>query len=464
MKNEENVIEHSKFNMVSYGFARAARQFVVMAFVAFGFYFYEAEVGLNVWLTSLGFIIYAIWNAVNDPFVGYITNKEFKFSKKWGRFFPWTIIGGVPWIISYILIFTPPNVDPESGAWIIFGWLVFSTCLFDTFASIYDVNFYAIFPSKFRTARERRIASGISVPLGVLGITLGGILPPLFVTYGVPQTYVIQGVVVILTGLFLLCFAIPGLRDDQVMIDRYFIKQSEKIEGESFIKSLRTALRQKLFIAFLLMYTLFISLTLCVQASVPYIVRFILKMPASAQIYLQLAFLVGALVSIPLWIKLAHRTNNNKQILLIAGVILTISTLPFTFIGTLYGLIVVLIFWGVGLGGYWVMLPPVMGDVIDESTVRNKKHEEGLYYGIRQFFARLAIIIQAITFAIIHTLTGFEAGATTQSASAIWGIHIQFGLAPMIFMLIGIIIFWKWYNLTPDKIEINKAKLKELGL
>ncbi len=464
MENKEIEIEHSKMNMVSYGFGRAARQFVVMAFVAFGFYFYEAEIGLNVWLTSLGFIIYAIWNAVNDPFVGYLTNRQFKFSKKWGRFFPWMLIGGIPWIISYILIFMPPNVDPVSDAWIIFGWLVFSTCLFDTFASIYDVNFYALFPSKFRTVRERRIASGISVPIGVIGITLGGILPPLFVTYGVPQSYVIQGGVVIIAGLILLCFAIPGLRDDEIMKNRYFQEEDKKIEGESFFKSLKIAFQQKSFIVFLIMYSLFISLTLCVQASVPYIVRFILKKPASIQIYLQLALLVGALISIPLWIKLAHRKNNNKKILLIAGVILIAFTLPFTFIDNLFGLVFILLFWGIGLGGYWVMLPPVMGDVIDESTVTLKRHEEGIYYGVRQFFARLAIIIQSITFATIHTLTGFEEGATKQSANAIWGIHIQFGLAPAIFMLIGTIIFWKWYDLTPDKIEFNRVKLKELSL
>jgi len=34
----------------------------------------------------------------------------------------------------------------------------------------------------------------------------------------------------------------------------------------------------------------------------------------------------------------------------------------------------------------------------------------------------------------------------------------------MIYMLIGCIIFWKFYDLTPEKAKINQEKLRELGL
>jgi GPH family glycoside/pentoside/hexuronide:cation symporter len=143
-------IKHSKKNMASYGFAKALSQFISIGFTAFGFYYYESEIGLNIWLVGLGYIIFAIYNAINDPIVGYLTNQPFKFTKKWGRRFPWIMIGGTLWVISYILIFTPPNVDPKSGALILFAWLVFATCLFDTFASIFFVNFSSLFPDKFR--------------------------------------------------------------------------------------------------------------------------------------------------------------------------------------------------------------------------------------------------------------------------------------------------------------------------
>ena len=151
MTKEDIRIHHSKKNMFSYGWGKALNELFAMAFGAFGFFYYETEIGLDVWLTSTGYIIFAIWNAINDPLAGYLTNRPFKFTKKWGRRFPWIVIGGIPWMISYILIFIPPNVDPNSGAIWIFLWLVMATCVYDTFNSVWWIGFSSLFPDKFRT-------------------------------------------------------------------------------------------------------------------------------------------------------------------------------------------------------------------------------------------------------------------------------------------------------------------------
>ena len=465
MENKGNVVqEQSKAIMVSYGFGRAARQFVTMSFNAFGFFFYVAEVGLNVWLVGLGFVIYALWNAVNDPLLGYITNRKYKFNKKWGKWFPWTLVGGIPWIFSYILIFTPPDVDPVSGAWIIFGWLVFSTCLFDTFASIYDINFWAIAPSKFRTLKERRKAAGLSVPVGMVGTVLGGSIPPLFITYGVPQTYVIQGGVVVIGALILLALAIPGLREDKELIERVLKRDEAKGEEESFFKIFKTALHQRSFVAYLLTFMFFTGLALSVAASLPFLVRYSLKMQAAVQAYLMLGLLMGGVASLFFWIKLANKINNNKKVMLIGAIVLLIVTPMFFFVRSVPALIIIFIIFGIGVGGFWGMLTPTMSDVIDEAVVKTGKHNEGVYYGIRQFFNRFAIVLQTLNFVIVHSLFGFQEGAETQSPSAITGIHISLGLVPAMFLLVAILIWWKMYDLTPEKIEINKAKLKELKL
>ena len=457
-------IKHSKKNMASYGFAKALSQFISIGFTAFGFYYYESEIGLNIWLVGLGYIIFAIYNAINDPIVGYLTNQPFKFTKKWGRRFPWIMIGGTLWVISYILIFTPPNVDPKSGALILFAWLVFATCLFDTFASIFFVNFSSLFPDKFRTIEERRTANAIATPIGLVGTTLAVILPPFFITFGDLRSYIIQAGVMVTFGLIILALSIPGCREDQVTIDRYLITHDDKTERESFFGTMKIALNQKSFVVFIITYTLYQSLVISIQTSVPYVVRFILEMPASAIILISMGFLLGSVFSIPLWNKLANKTNNNRKTFLISCMFLAIATAPLIFIKSYIGMIIGMTLVGVGIGGTWIMLAPVLADVIDESIVRTGKREEGIYNGFQQFFGRIAILIQAITFVVVHTLTGFEGGASTQTPEAIFGIHIHFALMPMIFMFIGCIIFWKWYDLTPDKIKINQDKVKELGL
>jgi GPH family glycoside/pentoside/hexuronide:cation symporter len=446
MSIEIDEVKHSKINMASYGFGKYIVEFLNMAFGTFAYFFYESEIGLESWIVGFGFIIFALWNMFNDPLIGYLTNRPFKFTKKWGRRFPWVIMGGIPYIFCYILIFMPPVINPTEGAWILFAWFVFTTCLFDTFASLYWVNFAAIFPEKFRSLEERRTGTGLQTIVGILGIAFGAIFPPLLVDYGVPQTYIIQGGAVLIFCFIGLGLAIPGCREDQVTIDRYLDKHKERIKEESFFKSLKIALKQKNFLAFVITYALYQSLTNLITGSIAFLVRYVLQEEASTQMIPSIGFLVGSLVFIPLWIKLAHKSNDNRKILLIAGIALTFVTFPLIFVNNLIFAFVGLFVWGLAFGGFWTLLWPVLADVIDESIVITGERKEGIYTGIQAFFGRLAFLNQALVFTLVHVATGFAEGADTQGP------------------LIAMLIFWKWYDLTPEKVKINREKLIELGL
>ena len=121
---------------------------------------------------------------------------------------------------------------------------------------------------------------------------------------------------------------------------------------------------------------------------------------------------------------------------------------------------------GFGLGGFWTMLAPTFGDVVDESIVNTHKRQEGVLNGFLQFFGRIAILVQAIVFAVVQTITGFKEGQPllNQPGSAIWGIHVHFALIPVIFMFLATLIFWKFYDLTPDKVKLNQDRIIELNL
>jgi len=129
-------------------------------------------------------------------------------------------------------------------------------------------------------------------------------------------------------------------------------------------------------------------------------------------------------------------------------------------------MLVAIFVWGTGEGGFWVMMSPIFADIIDESIVDTKKRKEGIYNGFQTFVSRAALVIQAVSFSVIHMLTNFDQspGATSQTELAIFGIQIHFALIPTILILIGAIVFWKYYRLTPDKVERNKAIILEQKL
>ena len=464
MANKEIKVFHSKKNMASYGLGIMGREFVQMAFNVFVFFYYEVEIGLNVWLIGLGLVIFAIYNAINDPLIGYLTNRPFKFTKRWGRRLPWILMGGIPLGFSYFLVFTPPLVDPDSGAWILFGWLVLTTCLFDTFHSLFMVNVQSVFPDKFRSVDERRTATGFQILLGVVGTALGAMLPPLFITFGDLESYVFQGVIVLLITLVAILLGIPGYREDKTTIESYLASTEKELKRESFIKSAKLAFKQKSFIAYIFLYTMYWVIINSTQASLPYVVRYVLNMPASATTLIMAGFLLGVVVSVPFWVKLAKKTNDNRKIMLITATLMGVFVTPLIFLKDYYLIIIAVFVWGTAQGGYWSMIFPVFSDVIDESVVLHEKREEGTYIGIQQFFGRLGLIIQVMSFSIIHSLTGFVEGSDTQSAQAIWGIHMHLALVPMICILLGAFVFWRWYDLRPDKVEENQLKIIELKL
>jgi GPH family glycoside/pentoside/hexuronide:cation symporter len=462
MAEKEIIIHHSKKNMASYGFAKFLSEFIEMAFTTWAFAYYQSVLKLHPIFVGVGFAIFAIWNAANDPLMGFLTNRPFKFTRKWGRRFPWILIGGIPYVLSYSLIFLPNNtVSSPADSWSLFGWLIFSTCLFDTFNSIFFINYVSLFPDKFRSVKERRTATAIQTPIGIIGIALGFLIPPLIVDDAFPYTFLIQGICLGAIGLGVLAIAIPGCRDDKVRIERYLDKQ-EYSEKQSFFKSLKTAFKQKSFVIFIISYTLYRFLIISIQASIYYVVTFTMGQPEEIMTYLSASFLIGALFSSPLWALLAHKTNNNKRVMVISSFFLVATTIPLMFFDRWEIILLPIVLWGIGEGGYWTMIAPVLGDVIDESVIRTKKREEGVYNGFLQFFGRLGLLMQAGSFTIVMLLTSFHIDPYSPLAKV--GIDLFFALIPGIAMLIGSIIFLKYYKLTPDKVKENQEKIIELEL
>jgi len=212
--------------------------------------------------------------------------------------------------------------------------------------------------------------------------------------------------------------------------------------------------------------------------SIPYFVEYVIERPAGDVTFIMAGFLIGALGSIPFWLFYAKKVKDNQYLIIIGGVLLAGVTVPFIFlrksvplvIGNLtlnsFNIFLWMILWGSMLGLFWSMTGPVMADVVDEIVVKTKVRKEGTYMGLRAFFGRLAYVVQALSFAIVHEITGFiEQGAVAdQPAAAILGIRVHMGLIPVICMVLGTIIFMFMNTLNPKKNADIKKQLEELKL
>ncbi len=462
-KMTEDKKDYGLMTYVSVGFGQCLIEFLLAAFGTRVYDFYENEIGLATGLISLALILYAIWNMFNDPIVGYLADRPHGFWKKYGKRFLWILAGGLPWAFIFILFFATPNIDPITDALPLFFYLLLILCLYDTLFSIYDVNFNSLIPDKFRTDKQRIKQSSFAVALGLTGTVLGATIPPLLIDYGNKSTFFIMSIVVAFMGFGFLLLTLFGVRETEDMKIRA-VEVDAKIERENFFKIMRSVLKQKSFVAYLCIFTLYQSMVLLMTGSVPYVVRFILNEEAETESLIMLGYIVVGLLSIPMWSKISQKVNNNKKMFVIGGALLTVLAIPFLFVNTVITVMLSVAFWAIGSIGFWVFMLPVLGDCVDEAALRLGRREEGIYMGVRTFFGRIAIIIQASTFAIIHIATGFEPGSPTQTPIAILGLRFQVALIPMILMLIGVVLFWKLYDITPEKKVETRKKLEELKL
>ncbi len=138
----------------------------------------------------------------------------------------------------------------------------------------------------------------------------------------------------------------------------------------------------------------------------------------------------------------------------------------FFFISDYWILLVGIFIWGTGKGGFWVIMSPILANTIDESIVDTKQRKEGIYNGVKTFISRAALVIQAVSFSTIHLLTGFDQSpdATSQTPLANLGIQIHFALIPAISIFAGAFVFWRYYKLTPDKVDRNREIIIEQQL
>lgn len=182
-EKQDNENQYSTKKAFFYGFAGFTDIIMLQFFSFLIFTFFYAVVGLNVNLITIGFIIWSIWNALNDPLLGAISDRT---STKLGRRKPYIITGIYSLLIINILLWTPPL-----GSQIItFIYFLIVLVVWDLFYTMYSLNQTALFPEMFRDLEQRAKANTIVQIFQIISLMIAFILPSFFIpNYNDPQYF-----------------------------------------------------------------------------------------------------------------------------------------------------------------------------------------------------------------------------------------------------------------------------------
>ena len=426
-------------------------------------YYYTSYIGLSLTFFLIAQVIFMVFNMLNDPLLGYLSDKSTRFINKWGKRFPFIMMGAIPWAIIPIFLYTAPSVAVV-GQLGVFFWFLIIQCINDTAFSLMDVNRVGLFPDKFRHEKDRKIGGAITTVLETLGIMIGVLVPVLIIEeLGQDLGYPIQAMVASGLAIVFIFLMIPGVREGKEMRERR-ARLTESMQSEPFFKGLLSTLKDKNFVGYMALYTVYTTSMGIIMASIPFFVQDILQLTKLGE-FITLFYVIAVIVAAPIWYKISYKIGI-KKVTLIGGVLLGLMGLPLLFVplgpSGLTFVIIIFIISGFVDGAIISMTMPLFSSIIDKATVSSKRRKEGIYQGTHVFFSRFGIAINAFVFFIVNLLTGYESGST--DPFELFGLRLQMSVFPMLIIIIGVFLFWRYYKITDEEIHENSLKLKELDL
>ncbi len=424
---------------------------ILQALVAAGaltYYFVNIR-GLSTYYTGIVWLLFGIWNAVNDPLFGYISDRT---KSALGRRIPYIRFGTPIFILAFILFWMDiPGVSSQVGLFVQMLLVLF----------VYDALYTAIATSLYIMPYEVAISNKARSSIFVWKIIfmVFTIVVPVAIEATIkPQVGDLAGISFF--RWFMALFALGmGL---VIFSSTFFYKEKHYTQDEEqpgFFTAFKECFANRSFVLFEI-----ISFTIMfVQTSLMQGLWYYFDEIDVARTPLYAALALGIIGGVFLWI------NRREP----WGVKLSTRLFSLAFA---IGCFVVVVFgqntlaatlgfflFGIGFAGGMYLIPMMNGDVVDMDEHRTGLRREGMYAGVNSFITKPAISIAQWVMLSVMTAYGYDQtlGKGLQSASAETGILMGWVLVPGILLLISFLAL-HWYPLDGKGWLEIKARLAEI--
>jgi GPH family glycoside/pentoside/hexuronide:cation symporter len=397
--------------------------------------FYQDYLGLEAKWIGTASLIYAIWNAINDPLFGYITDNT---RSRWGRRIPYMRYTAPFLGLTFILVWFAPV---QAGKQALFWWMLVTMLLYDTAYTIVGLVYSALLPEVTESDAERNGLQISSSLLGLLGTILGFLIPDFFrpkagtalsllpLQMSMIAVGVIGALLVIITTL-------------KVKERREFYEVDQPLKLSQAIKYTFTSRSFLILVAQNFMSILMQALLL---GTLFYLADYVLQTNTMVPL---ICVFIPLIIGVPLTSLVRKRfgvAGAQQFLLLVAGVALVLITVVPTPL-----ILACLALAGFGLAGPQTLTNVLFAQVADEDELRSGVRREGAFFGVNALLTKPA---QSIALALIpfileatHFITREASGGQItldQPAGALFGIRVLVGLIPGVAMLLGaIILIW----------------------
>ncbi len=394
--------------------------------------YYTDMIGLSPKYVGWVYIIYNIWNAINDPMIGVWIDKM-RHRPTRGKYV-YIMRVTVPFMIiaSFLMMLS----SPSWAQWQIFLLYTIELFIYDTAATAYSVAYQSYTLIAAPTKEERIDVNVIQNYVSQAMSFLITMIPTLLLVGDGKREVIIPvfTAVILLESIFF-TLALRGLRDDAKMYETLNIQHMETkdVWSESW-----QIVKSRPFLTYVL-YSIFTIGPIGFYFT-PYLYYMddVLNTGGLTATIVDVSTHVIALMFLPVMGYIVKKYGTKISIYwgTISAVLGYGGIFFATNIWTVFLSYIMIVF---TVNYIRTAASPMGALIIDENERTTGVRKTGLFNGLFSLFIVAFSSLQTVVFINVIGAFGYDGLATTQSESAVFGIRLATGLIPLIAILIGLI-------------------------
>lgn len=396
--------------------------------------FYTDMVGLDVQYVGVLYLIFGIWNAINDPALGVLIDR-FKYRPSRGKYvYLMRVTAPVTVFSAFAMIFAQPTWEQ----WVIFAFMLALLFIYDTTQTAFAISHTAYIYVAAPTNKERVDVSVVTTYVTHVGGFFGTIVPTLLlVGESNRQLTVIlfSGVLILNSVLYFL--ALKPLQDKEEMYKDDF-ESDEGAFAKQLKENARDALTSRAFITYILYQFFARGPILIYFTPFLYMMDYVLRLNGGQATIVDVLPGLIMFVCAP-FIGRASKQFGVKKAGMCASVPLALAFLTLFVVQNMWQAILaytaVIVFAQFGA----IIHVPMLGAIVDDDEQRTGNRKAGLYTGLNALLTIPVGGMHTVIFTSILAAYTFVSGSEVQSDQAILGIRIGASLIPFISALLSII-------------------------
>jgi len=426
------------------------------------------DLGFPGWMWGILFFLPRVFDSITDPIMGYISDNT---KSKWGRRRQYIFIGSIIMGIAFIVMW---QLYRENGVNYNFIYFLLMSFVFYLGLTIFSVPYVAMGYEMSNDFHERTSIMAVAQWIGQWAWVIAPWFWVIMYNKGwFPSADVATRTLAIWVGIICMLLAmVPAifLKSKSTIRENYSPLNLNAI-GSSLLEifsNFKQAFKIPQFVK-LCVSTFFIFNAFNTIAAFSFFIIVYHLFNGNAQaagiwptLFGSLASLVNTFFVIPTVDRMSKIMGKKRAFILSQSIsIFGYFLLWFLFVpGKPYMFIFALPFFSFGIGSLFTLMMSMTADVMDLDELNSGKRREGVFGAIYWWMVKFGFAIAGLLTGIIMSVVGFNAGAATQTESAITGLRLFYSGFPILGTTIAILLM-RNYDLTEERANEVRTELEK---